>query len=203
MIRISVITATIRPEGLEMVRDALRKQTVREFEWLVEVGLGFEKDFSKSMNRAIRRAKGDLLVFCTDWQAPPEDGLERFWKAYQENPNAAFVSPLVKDGRDDWRTHKTWDIPFTHFEMDWCAVPKKLAYQVGGLDEEMDEKCWGPTNVNFGLRLELDGVRLICLHDNVAHGKDHAITNDRELDLSFHNHRLQEFRMGKRIDYLT
>lgn len=204
--KISVITATIRPEGLQMVREGLREQTMQDFEWLVEIGLGFKKDFSAAMNRGIKRAKGDLIVFCNDFIKPPPDGLERFWRAYEENPDMAFVAPMGKQSggtiRWDWRTHQTWDIPFTHFEMDWCAVPKKLLYEVGGLDEEMDEKCWGPTNVNLGLRLSLAHT-LRCLHDNPAVGYDHELTTDREGDLAFHNQRLDEFRRGLRIDYLT
>ena len=205
---ISVITASIRPDGLKQVQESLAEQTFQNFEWLVEIGLMNKHDFSEAMNRGLKRAKGELIVFVNDYISLPIDGLQKFWDAYQKHPDTLFTAPLGQTkGEDiswDWRKNRSPDEPcnFMQWEIDLASAPKKILFEVGGFDETMDEFCWGPTNVNMGLRVELAGYKIRCLNTNPAVGFNHERTTDREDDLEYNNSRLDQFRRGLRLHFL-
>ena len=65
--KISVITPSIRPEGLKIVRECLLNQTFKDFEWLVDINWTGKHDLNASFNRLIRRASGELIVFYQDY----------------------------------------------------------------------------------------------------------------------------------------
>lgn len=216
--KISVITPTIRPEGLAVMQDSLKRQTFKDFEWLVEVGLGTEHDLNQAFNRMIRRAKGELIVFYEDYTKILDDGLERFWRAYEENSNTLFTAPLGKVGtwtdspKWDWRANRKpdekdytscrWDT----CELDWGAIPKKILYEIGGFDEELD-KFWSCDNVNVGCRADIAGCKFICVFTNPAVAFDHdAVIKHPFRDKfkpSFNTERMEYFRKGGKIDYLS
>lgn len=113
--RISVVTASVRPEGLGMVNACLTKQTNQDFEWLIAMPEAMlpairvtndktrviaeppkrDKDFYRlngAWNALVREAKGELLVFCVDWIWFESDALERFWERYQEKTHVGVTS---------------------------------------------------------------------------------------------------------------
>ena len=67
MIKISVISPSIRPKGLEVVKESLSNQTFQDFEWLVEFGFGKKMSYSKDVNKLLARAKGELIVSYQDY----------------------------------------------------------------------------------------------------------------------------------------
>ena len=75
---ISVLCPTIRPEGLKVFMESLENQTFDSFEVLVELGLPkkFGCDLSASLNRMLRRAKGDIIVMLQDYIKIPDNALE-------------------------------------------------------------------------------------------------------------------------------
>lgn len=98
--KISVITPTIRKEGLKLVEESLKKQTFQDWEWLI--GSKFDPEVSteqshwvkdthtggywtlnRSYNDLIRRARGELIVSWQDWIWVPPDGLQKFWDNYE------------------------------------------------------------------------------------------------------------------------
>lgn len=204
MISISVITPTIRPEGLKVVSDSLKKQTFKDFEWLIEVNVSGVPDLNKAMNRMIRRAQGDLIVSVQDFLELPEDGLEKFWEAHLLNSRAFFTAPVGithdwKNIKWDWRIQKE-KCSWQEWEIDWGATPRQALIKMGGFDENLDE-YWGFDNVNVALRAELHNYDFVCLKDNKAiaydHNKDmkHPFMHLRNVD--YHNYRLDQIRMGQ------
>lgn len=116
--KISVLTASVRPEGLDIVYQCLKKQDFPhdQFEWIV-VGnhdlnmiasfdcfntAGFpgryfkerpkkEGDFynvDKAYNDLYKNASGELAVMWTDLTWAPATVLTDFWTHYQNNPKA-------------------------------------------------------------------------------------------------------------------
>lgn len=221
--KISVLTPTVRTKGLEIIQECLKKQTFQDFEWIVEVGVpGKGHDLNAAFNRMIRRAKGELLVFYEDYTRILDDGLERFWKAYQERPDTLFTSPLGKvdnlgdrgeKPRWDWRSWKQNEsqTDYTNclsrsWEIDWAAAPKKALYDVGGFDEELD-KHWSGDNLSVGIRAELKGWKFACLFTNPAVAWDHDAHTKHpfreKYDQIFLNDRCNAYKAGLTVDFLS
>lgn len=218
--KISVVTPTIRPEGLEVMKKCLEDQTAQDFEWLVEVGLANRgHDLNAAFNRMIKRAKGELIVFYEDYTKILQDGLERFWKAYQDNPNTLFTAPLGKvdawsdSPRWDWRAMKQnpeqgdyTDCRWQTCELDWGAIPKDILYKIGGFDEELD-KYWSCDNVNVGKRAHLAGCQFRCVFTNPAVALDHDKFIEHpfreNFKPAFNNERMDKFERGLKIDFLS
>lgn len=201
------------------MRDSLKSQTFREFEWLVDINVTGEHDLNASFNKMIKKAQGELVVFYEDFTKIPPDGLAKFWKAYQENPNTAFTAPLGKvnnwgdSPRWDWRAYKQDDsqTDYTNCrwdtcELDWGAIPKKMLYDVGGFDEELDAH-WSCDNVNLGCRLDIAGYKFKTVFTNPAIAYDHdahiAHPFRAKFKPIFNNMRMDEFRNGLKINYLV
>lgn len=101
--QVSVITPTIRPEGLDIVRKALKKQTFRDFEWIIgskedpEIpeATWIHDDFTGgfwSLNRIynalFESAKGDIIVSWQDYIHAGPDALQKFVQNLEtEGPN--------------------------------------------------------------------------------------------------------------------
>ena len=118
MSKISVLTPTIRPEGLRMVARCLKRQDFTDWEWVVvapkkmlpeiERNLvnyphpiliaeppkrkGDFYNLNKAWNKAYGRARGELIVNIVDliWFEP--DTLTRLWNHYQANPKAIITT---------------------------------------------------------------------------------------------------------------
>lgn len=131
MPKISVITPTVRPEGLKLVEKALKRQTLKDFEWIIihpkssEIGtlgvpvvdviepekqIGDVWTLNKAYNAAIRQAKGELIVSWQDYTYADPETLERFWTHYQQEPNV-LVGAVGNKYEDDTWTVKTWQDP--------------------------------------------------------------------------------------------
>jgi hypothetical protein len=216
--KISVVTPTIRPESLADMRDCLKAQTFRDFEWLIDVNITGEHDLNAAFNRLISRAKGELIVFYEDYTRIMPDGLARFWKAHQDNPDTLFTAPLGKvdkwgdSPRWDWRSHKQTDdqkdytdCRWDTCELDWGAIPRKVLIEIGGFDEELDAN-WSGDNVNIGCRADLAGYKFKCVFSNPAIAIDHdkfiAHPFRERYKPVFNNMRMDEFRTGTKINYL-
>lgn len=210
--KISVVTPTIRPGSLWLTQETLAGQTFKDFEWLVEIGFPTRgHDLNAAFNRMIKRAKGELIVFLEDFTKIEPDGLQRFWEAYQKHPDTLMTAPLVKvrswDDEAkiyDWRTERE-DCQWTECELDWGAIPKKVLQEVGGFDEELDAH-WSCDNVNLGCRANLAGYKFHCVKDNPALALDHDFIMEhpfrKNYNPAFNNHRMDDFRMGLKINYL-
>lgn len=208
---ISIITPSIRPEGLEWTRNALLQQTYKDFEWLVDINYTGKPDLNTADNRLIKRARGEYIVFLQDYIHIPRDGLAVFHeKLVQSDGRTVFTAPVGKifgdnDTRWDWRTERE-ECAWNEWEIDWAAAPKDLIYEVGGFDESLDKHGWGFDNVNIGLRLDMADVKIECIPTNkaIAFNHDDVIFHPfRELiNVEYQNRRLDEIRQGLKVAYI-
>lgn len=93
MSRVSVITPSVRPESLEIVRRALNNQEFKDFEWLI--GSSFDPEIAEARwikddfsggfwslnriyNRLIKNSHGDIIVTWQDWIYADQDALKKF-----------------------------------------------------------------------------------------------------------------------------
>lgn len=164
---ITILTPSCRPEGLKLVAKALKQQTHKDFEWIVvspskpEVDCVWVQDVEKqpgdywtlykSQNKAIKQAKGDLVVSWQDYTYAKPDTLERFWRHYQTEPTT-LVSAVGNKYTDTTWTVMTWKDPRERSDIlrfyecypqdvEWnlCSVPLKAIFAVGGWDETLDK----------------------------------------------------------------
>lgn len=188
--------------------ESLRKQTLRDFEWLVEVNVSGETDFNQAMNRMLRRAKGDIIVSVQDYIAIPDNALEYIVSL----PPAFYTFPIGKiinendSPRWDWRESESRDINFMEWEICFGAAPRDWLIAIGGFDEELD-KAWGFDNVNTGLRASLAGYPMKCDNTIKAIAFDHDAVMSHPLkhkrDPKLHNDRLEYFRNGGKLPFVV
>jgi hypothetical protein len=166
---ISVITPTIRPEGLEIVRKALERQTYEDWEWLIgspfdpKMGRWVKDDFTggywslnRIYNKLIKEAKGDIIVSIQDHTLCIPEGLEKFAFWLYREPN--FIISGVGDKYDKVYPelgNKVWTDPrkslrndfracnFNEVEGNYCAMKKSALKYIGGFDEDLDFKGYG------------------------------------------------------------
>ena len=206
--KISCVTPSIRPSGLDITRKSLMSQTFRDFEWLVDINWTGEHDLNKAYNRLLMRAKGELVVFLQDYINVRPDYLQRFWEAYTAHPDTFFTAPVGKVQSEnyqppatwDWRAHMfTPDMTSDCWEIDSACAPLKALVKIGGFDEALDGK-WSCDNVNVGCRAELAGYKFANLFDNPAIAYDHDAHIKHpfrdSFDATLNNKRMAMFKGG-------
>lgn len=130
MPQISVITPTIRKEGLPLVMKSLKRQTFGDFEWLIgspfsvddviesmSVDMTWVKDEFKGglwtlgriYNSLIGKCRGELIVSWQDFTYANPDALEKFWNDYQSTKGA--ISGVGNKYTDEAWSIKTWQDP--------------------------------------------------------------------------------------------
>lgn len=217
-IKISIITPSIRPEGLKIVQESLAQQSFTDFEWLVEIGLKKEHDLNKAFNKMIRRAQGELLVFYQDYIKIEKDGLEKMWQAYRTYDNCLITCPIgkVTDFNNspawDWRKYDVGnntnykDCEWYEWEIDWACAPKDALFKIGGFDETLDGDKWSCDNVNVGRRAYLAGYKFKVYMDNPAIALDHDKFEKHPFrhnyDPKHNNQRMNEFETKYKLDFL-
>lgn len=154
---ISIITPTVRPEGLDLVKKALKKQTYTDYEWIVVMPEGERSPndvwtLNKDYNRAIRQSKGDLIVSWQDYTSTPPDTLERFYAHFELEPKT-IVTAVGNKYSDESFSVVMWQDPrirsdqgtyypcfWNDIEFNLCSISRKALYDVGGFDESMDTR---------------------------------------------------------------
>lgn len=214
MPKITVFTCSIRPRGLEIVRESLLKQTFRDFEWIVDLNWTGKHDLNAADNRCIKRAKGELLVSIQDYTKIEPDALQRIWEAYQKDKDTFFTFPVGKVDNEeysgepkwDWRTSPQAQMDWRGWEMDFGACPKDAMYKIGGFDEEIDG-VWAGCNLNVACRADLAGYKFKCIPDIRGIAFDHDAHEPHPFRADYKpllvNMRMDEFRNGTKIDFLN
>lgn len=173
MPKITVITPSIRKEGLKIVEQALKKQTFRDFEWLI--GSPFDPEISEAkwvkddfkggfwtLNRCwdalFKKANGELIICWQDNIWCPPDTLEKFYNNVlatgemvtgigdQYEKIGKYGKPEIKIWNDPRRTKKYgsfYEVNFNDIEFNLAAFLKKLIEEVGGIDIELDFRGYG------------------------------------------------------------
>lgn len=183
--KISVLSPSIRPQGLEIVRNGLLQQSFKDFEWLTEIGLD-KHDLNAAYNRMLKRANGELIVSLQDYCLIRPDFLQKWWDAYQANPNTFMTAPVGKVDDLNYSSQPVWDwrayrndetknirpCDWNTWEIDNGAAPLAALKAIGGFDEALDG-VWSSDNVNVGCRAKLAGYKFACLFDNPVLAYDH------------------------------
>lgn len=180
---ISIITPTIRKEGLKIVRESLKMQTFKDWEWLIcspfdpeipearWIKDDFEGGFwslNRAYNALFREAKGDSIVSWQDWIWVPPTGLQKFVEASKQYPDGIISGvgdqyqrmgefrPEVKIWTDPRKTDKFgsfYECIHDDCEWNWACIPKSAIFKVGGMDEELDFLGFGGDQLQLCERL--------------------------------------------------
>lgn len=165
--KISVITPSVRPELLDIVKKCLQRQTFKEFEWIVVSPFEYtdciwildppKKDgdnygLNKAWNAGFNQAKGELFVSIVDGLWFPPDTLENLWNHYESDPKACIGAighqyDQMENGKPE---HRVWSdprvrpvtfysIPPLDLELCIASIPMQGIRDVGGVDEEFDK----------------------------------------------------------------
>lgn len=180
MPRITVITPSIRPEGLAVVAETLKNQTFTDFEWIRKLSVpGPVPDLCHAFNEALRESKGELIVFLQDYIKIGPDGLQRMWDKYCQYPKAAWTCPVGKtldwEGVEwEWRKHREQDdsLHYYQWEIDWGSASREAIFAVGGFDEDFDSG-FGWENVDLAARMAKLGTEFRVDPTNLAVAFDH------------------------------
>lgn len=166
---ITVVTPSVRKENLEIIDKCLKRQTYKDFEWLVgspeDYGYGVwvedppkkKDDFynlNKSWNRMFNVAEGELIVSIQDGIWFPPDMLEKFWNHYIADPKACVgaIGHQYSDVTNGKPEGLVWQDPRTRtdqgsfhevypndLEFSVCSFPRQAVLDAGGIDEEYDK----------------------------------------------------------------
>jgi len=214
MPKISVLTPTCRPQGLKLVREALRRQTV-DFEWII--GSSFRPDIDiphvwvkdppkkegnywtlyEIYNLMIKKAQGDLIISWQDFTFTNPDTLERFLFHFKNEPKTLVGAVGNKYSDNTWKV-ETWRDPrirddFGSFyevypqdlEYNLCALPKEAIYAVGGFDESLD-KYSSVCGMDISMRLDIIGGYIFKLDQSIkSFSTEHGRLPDWEKNSPF------------------
>lgn len=160
--KISVITPSIRKDGLDIVKKALENQTFdkNEFEWLVCSPSPLPKRFTKlnytwvdddsehgfwalsrSYNKLFEAAEGELIVSLQDWIHIEPDGLQKFWENYEKMGPKSIITGCG----DQYERLDKWGKP----EIKIWSDPRKTEkygsfYELGNFDDIEFNWCCFP-----------------------------------------------------------
>ena len=179
--RISVITPTIRPQYLDITKKCLEEQTFSDFEWIIEPGLTrWGYTLPKDWNKAIAKAKGEIVVMLQDCIKVEPDFLEKIDELHRGSPNSLFTYPVGKVNNFeetpswDWRNFfERREIDPNHWEIDLASAPLEVFYEVGGFDEEFC-KGWSWENCEIAYRINaLKKYKFECVPEIKGIAIDH------------------------------
>jgi hypothetical protein len=182
-LKLSVITPSIRPDGLKVTKECLENQTYQNFEWLprLSVHRTGKSDLCYQYNQALYEATGDIFVSLQDWIWIPNDALEKIAKIY-ENPllwDRAYSFPVGKvddlkgqeEPRWDWRDcFSQKEMAYSwNWEIDFAACPLSAIKDAGYFDLTYDAVgAIGSENCDLAYRMEKLNMKFFT--SNTTHG---------------------------------
>lgn len=169
MAQISVITPTIRPDGLRVIEKCLKRQDFTDWEWIVVSPEELHKDITvsptllladppkddgdfyclnKAWNKAFAHAKGELCISIQDnmWFYP--DMLSRFWHHHTTHPKGLFACVGNQYETTDERgepVHVVWQDPRkrSDFGTFYEVPPSEIEFSVCALPRTAIEDAGG------------------------------------------------------------
>lgn len=224
MSSISIITPTIRPEGLEIVKKGLDRSIIPYEEWLI--GSSFEPKYGKwvkddftggiwtlnrCLNKLIKEAKGDLIVSIQDYTFFAPDALDKF-NFYYKQDSRNIISGIGDKYEEVYpeRGKKVWvdprrdvyekfsECPFHYIEGNFCAIPKQAFIDIGGFDESMDFIGFGLDFYSLLDRLDIQGKYKFYIDQT---NESYSLTHGRVKDWDERNIDAQTYK-GLREKYV-
>ena len=98
-----------------------------------------------------------------------------------------------------------------NWELNWCSIPRKIIYELGGMDERYDYKGFAWDNVNIAQRAEMLGYKTYIDQTNECMGFDHdgwwpnPLKVKKISPAEYHHKSMKEMSEGKipiRLDFL-
>lgn len=155
-------------------------------------------------NEGFRACRGDLIVCLQDYQWIPADGLSKYWYFFEKDPIALVTGighhysdpfPVNKDGKitvfDKPYTRRpenlSWEDPRVvpgvsvrqgqpiEWELSWASLPKKVIYELGGMDEQFDFEGFAWDNTYIAYKAQMMGCRFYVDQTNECMGFDHDL----------------------------
>ncbi|MEM2233831.1 MAG: glycosyltransferase [Nitrososphaerota archaeon] len=164
----SVVIATLGIEKRPSIRDTLRclaNQTFRDFEVITWQG---EANEYQARNKAVERARGEVIAFCDDDTTPPKDWLEKAVRYFEDPSVMVLTGPISGDfwGWGRWmRISKPfWGVGCNLF------IRRSAFREVGGFDWN-----WGLHPPPRGWRSDTDILARIIMRfgfDSYVHAED-------------------------------
>jgi hypothetical protein len=187
MPRITIITPSVRVEGLLLVERALTQQTFRDFEWIIaapdsEEMQMYQPSFlvtwlrdperrpedvwtlNKAYNQALKKAEGELIVSWQDHTYAGPNALKRFWSHYELDQRIISSGVGNKYADETWK-EKTWQDPRQRSDLG-------SVYPCNFEDIEANLCAW-PTEALYavgGFMEDLDalyGMDAFCVNDRL------------------------------------
>jgi len=202
--KVSIITPTIRKEGLDIVRKALKKQTFRDFEWLIgsrfdpeiEEARWINDDFKDgywSLNRIynslFHNSVGKIIITWQDWIYAGPEAVQKFVENV-EKTNAVISGvgdqyeqlnkwgkPEIKIWSDPRKTNKYgsfYEVNSNDAEWNFCAFPKEAIIKIGGMDEELDFLGYGGDQLQASERMDQLGIKFYLDQTNESFTVRHS-----------------------------
>ena len=244
-VNISILTPSIRPEGLAIVDTALARQSFKSFEWIVcgpenlrgEVEKNIKKnryiyignpplkesmiwDLNFSYNRLIKESKGDLLVSWQDYTFADPTALEKYWFHFVTEPKTLvsgvgnkYESVYPELGAMTWKDPREREDQGTYYycffddiEWNFCSIPKKAMFDIGGFDESLDYLGFGLDGYSVNERLSYLGGYEFALDQTIkSYSLGHGRVKNWEEENLIHGRyepKRIEYKSNPKLSYL-
>ena len=213
----------VTPEPVEKVR----KEASTPFIYVPEppIRKGETWHLNRAYNYGLRQCRGELVVSIQDEIWFPDDALNKFWFNYQRLGNKSCISgvgdiymeedsfgkPILKVWADPRKKEikNVYECFPNDLEFNFCAVPLKGMYEIGGFDEGLDMLGYGMDNVSVSERLDALGYKFYLDQSNECRGLKQSRATDWDEKHTMHG--AYKIRMGellqadgtyKKLDYL-
>lgn len=162
-ILVSVLTPTVRPELISIVKKCINRETFKNFEWVI--GTPSEKlgavqeavnnttfdtliledpqtdgdyyTLNKSFNNMFRHCRGELVVIIMDgiWFEP--DLLEKFWIHYQNDPKSCVsaIGHQYSEMKNGKPENRVWSDPRARLDQGsfYSVGPREMEFCVASI----------------------------------------------------------------------
>ena len=202
--KVSIITPTIRKEGLDVIEKSLKKQTFKDFEWIIgspfDPGIPwatwvedkFDGGFwslNRMYNRLFESANGDIIITWQDWIYANPDAVEKFVLNVENSGSVVsgvgdqyqgmnkWGKPQIKIWSDPRKTLKHgsfYECNPNDAEWNFCAFPKKAIFDIGGMDEQLDFLGYGGDQLQVSERMDKLGTKFYLDQTNESYTVRHS-----------------------------
>lgn len=174
--KVSILTPSIRKDGIAIVYESLLNQTFADWEWIVcspfevEEAIWIPDNFigglwslNRAYNAMFKKAQGDIIITWQDWIWLPPDAIEKMVAAIESTNgivsgvgdqyariNEDTGKPEVKIWNDPRKTDKygsLYECMYNDCEWNFAGFKKKDIEEVGGMDERLDFVCRGADQI--------------------------------------------------------
>ena len=175
----------INPRGLEKYWYAYK-----EYGDILVTGVG--NQFAKPTKKDMVDQKGKITVFKEPYTGKPE--------------RQCWDDPRMRDDMGSFYMCMPVD-----WEMNWAMIPRKIIYELGGMDEQYDYEGFAWDNTNIATRAKMLGYDPYLDQTNLCMGFDHDGWWPNPLKVKkinpgkYHHKTMKEMMEGKRpvkLDYL-